>query len=190
MIIFALSLLACFGFSSQWVRGLSQYFLSPGPVLLGFSFFIIQPYLSKYNLLNSLNLQIMIGLAILYFWSLYRLALASALKSLSRQIEVAEVLGASRFLIFAKIIFPQVIYPITFLCGIGSMWLCGDFAFSRVISSSDFHLALIIKSLASSYRLDAAQVLVLILYILSLGLFIFWWRLGHVLNRKFNIQAR
>lgn len=189
-IIFCLALLACFGYSSKWVRGLSQYFLSPGPVLLGFSFFLIQPYLNKYNLLNSLNLQIMIGLSILYFWTLYRLTLAAALKNLSRQIEVAEVLGASRFMIFAKIIFPQVIYPISFLCGIGSMWLCGDFAFSRVISSSDFHLALIIKSLASSYRLDAAQVLVLMLYVLSVGLFIFWWRLGHVLNRKFNIQER
>lgn len=190
ILIFGLSLLACYGFSSKWVRGLSQYFLSPGPVLLGFAFFLIQPYLNKYNLLNSLSLQIMIGLSILYFWTLYRLALASALKNLNRQIEVAQVLGASPWMIFSQIIFPQVIYPITFLCGLGSMWICGDFAFSRVISSSDFHLALIIKSLASSYRLDAAQVLVLMLYVISLGLFIFWWRLGHVLNRKFNIQAR
>lgn len=190
LIIFVLALLSCWGFDSRAVKVLSQYFLSPGPVLLGFSFFIVQPYLHKYDLLPSVNLQIMIGLAILYFWTLYRLSLAAALKGLTRQVEVAQVLGASRTIIFSKIIFPQVINPITFLCSIGSMWICGDFAFSKVISSSDFHLALIIKSLASSYRLDAAQVLVFILYFLSIGFFIFWWRVGHVLNRKFNIPER
>lgn len=190
LIIFILALLACWGFGFRIVQALSQYFLSPGPVLLGFSFFIIQPSLAQYDVLPSAKLQIMIGLAILYFWTLYRLSLAAALKGLSRQIEVAQVLGASRAMIFSQIILPQVINPITFLCSIGSMWMCGDFAFSKVISTSDFHLALIVKSLVSSYRLDAAQVLVFILYFLSIGFFIFWWRVGHVLNRKFNIPER
>jgi len=188
--IFLLALIACYGFDSIGIKLISKYFISPGPVLLGFSVYLMQSKIGAWDFsskFNFLDFQLIFGLSIMFFWTLFRLSLASPMQSLSKQIEVAQVLGASQYSIFSKIIFPQIITPITFMCGVASMWFCGDFAFSKLISPGDFHLALIVKSLASSYRLDAAQLLMVILYILSLVLFILWWSLGNVLSRKFKI---
>ncbi len=190
VILLIFSLLACLTYEAPLLKIFSHVYVSPGPVLLGFAFFLIQPKLSSFFMERDQQLNeflIVLGLAILFFWPLFRLALAAPLKNLQNQIQVAQVLGASPYAILTRVLFPQIVPQVAFLCGIGSMWICGDFALSKMMSSGDYHLAPMIKSLASSYRLDAAQLLMLILCVLSLALFTFWWRLGHVFSRKFKL---
>lgn len=193
LILLLLALVASLGIEWKIFRTFSTYFISPGPVLLGLSFYLVKRLVNlnpATELEFSLPGQIIFGLSILYFWSLYRLALFSPQQGLLHQIELAQTMGATPFQILYRITAPQLFPHWCFMCGIGAMWFCGDFAFSRMIAPSDFHLALIIKSLASYYRLDAAQLLMFILYLISMVLFGFWWRLGHVFNQKFNSQAK
>jgi thiamine transport system permease protein len=172
---------ACLGYQlPRWRRFVLAY-LTPGSILMGFAFFILRRWLTI-----SIAVEVVIGLGLVFFPALLRLSLGATLQSLRGQMEVAQVLGASPFLIFQKVVAPQVMKPIATLGGIGSMWACGDFALSKVLSAEDFHLALIVKGLASHYRLDAAQTLMFGLYLLALICFLFWWRLGDVLSRKFN----
>jgi thiamine transport system permease protein len=171
----------CFGYEfTWWRRGLLMY-LPPGAILVGFAFFIVEKHIHL-----PLPWQIVLGLTLVFFSSLFRLVLSSSLSGLLSQIEVAEVLGASTGMVFTRVILPQVLKPMMWSAGIASMWACGDFALSSVLSSEDFHLALLMKSLASNYRLDAAQVLMVPLYAIALVSFLFWWRLGDVLDRKFS----
>lgn len=179
--LFCLTSFACFGFELRWWRRFLLFYLPPGAVLVGFSFFILAKWIEF-----SVNTQIILGLSLLFFASSFRLSLASSLSHLLPQIEVAQILGAKPVKIFKELIFPQMIKQLVFASGVGSMWSCGDFALSSILSSEDFHLALIIKSLAASYRLDAAQLLMFILYGVALILFLLWWRLGNVISRKLN----
>lgn len=181
LFIFSLSLGACLGFEKRGWRRFLLWYLPPGPILVGFSFYILGRWVS----LGS-ALQIMLGLSLVYFASLYRLSLVSSLTALGRQIEVAQVLGSSPRQIFTRLIFPQMLGPLMFVCGLSSMWACGDFALSKVLVSEDLHLALIVKTLAGNYRLDAAQVLMFVLYLIAIGCYLFWWRLGNVIRRKFD----
>lgn len=180
-LLFLLGLGACWAHELGWWRRFMLFYLPPGAILVGFAFFILGQWVAV-----PVIFQIVVGLCIVFFAGLYRLSLASPLASLNRQIEVAQVMGASPFKIFRFVLLPPMLRSVVFVAGIGSMWACGDFALSSILSSEDFHLALIVKSLASSYRLDAAQSLMFILYLVSLGCFAFWWRLGDVLGRKLN----
>ncbi len=180
-LLFLLGMGACLGQELGWWRRVMLLYLPPGAILVGFSFFILSQWI-----VLPIFMQIVVGLAVVFFAGLYRLSLASPLANLNNQIEVAKVLGASTFKIFQVVLLRPMLKPVVFIAAIGSMWACGDFALSSILSSEDFHLALIVKSLASSYRLDAAQTLMFILYLVSLCCFAFWWRLGDVLSRKLN----
>lgn len=162
-------------------RQFAMTYTPPSGILMGFSFFILARWI-EFGVLT----QIILGLTIMFFVSVYRLSLATPLASLRGQIETASVLGANPFEIFWSIVFPQILQPLTFASALGAMWACGDFALSSIVSSEDFHLALMVKSLAGGYRLDAAQTLMWLLYFVIAISFVFWWRLGDVLNRKFN----
>lgn len=181
VLLFFLLFCSCLTFLSRGWRRFILLYVPPSGILMGFAFFILSRWIHL-----SIVGQILLGLSIIYFVSLYRLAIASPLASLRGQVEVATVLGATPISILNKIIFPQVLQPMIFAAAIGSMWASGDFALSTVLSSDDFHLALVVKSLAGSYRLDAAQALMFILYLVAMICFVFWWRLGDVLDRKFN----
>jgi thiamine transport system permease protein len=165
---------------SGWRRFLMMY-IPPGSIFVGIAFFVLGSWVRL-----PMSLEIIIGLGIVFFAGLFRLAMISPLSALIQQIEVAQVLGAKPGVILVQILLPQVVKQIMFMAGIGSMWACGDFALSSILSTEDFHLALVIKSLASSYRLDAAQLLMFLLYMVALSCFFFWWRLGDVLSRKLN----
>jgi thiamine transport system permease protein len=179
--LFVFGYAACIAYQKSWWRRLVIFYIPPGAVLVGFAFFILGRWVSL-----ALNLQIICGLTLLYFSGLYRLALISPLAALRAQIEVAQVIGASPYKIARAVIAPQIIRPLVLMAGIGSMWATGDFALSSVLSSDDTHIALMVKSLAGSYRLDAAQTLMFFLYGTALMSFLFWWRLGDVINRKFE----
>lgn len=179
LLVLSFSAAMCFEF--RWWRKFILFYLSPGAILVGFAILISSQWFAI-----PLLLQLILGLTILYFAGLYRLGLAGPLNQLASQIEVAQVLGASAENIFKEILFPQILKPSLIVAAIGSMWACGDFALSSVLSTKDFHLALIVRALSSSYRLDAAQTLMILLFIVATACFLFWWRLGNVLSRKFN----
>ncbi|MEY4617517.1 MAG: hypothetical protein RJB66_2477 [Pseudomonadota bacterium] len=162
-------------------RQFAMAYTPPSGILMGFSFFILARWIDV-----GVFTQIVLGLTLMFFVSVYRLSLATPLASLRGQIETASVLGANPFETFRSIVLPQIWQPLTFATAIGAMWACGDFALSSILSSEDFHLALMVKSLAGGYRLDAAQALMWLLYFVIMISFVFWWRLGDVFNRKFG----
>lgn len=183
--LFCIAMLVLIYIDSKVLQKFLKIYMPPGAVLIGFSFLILQR-----GIFLPVSFAISLGLTLLYFTSLYRMSLASSVEALQGQREVAIILGADRLLIFKKIIFPQMIKPLVLFAALGSMWACGDFALSKILSSHDFHLALVVKSLASQYRLDAAQLLALILYFISILLFVFWWSIGYVASRKFESESR
>jgi ABC-type Fe3+ transport system permease subunit len=108
------------------------------------------------------------------------------LETLQRQYEMAELLGASPYLIFKKIVFPQVFGVIVFLGGLSAFWAFGDFSISVLLAPNDFTLSLMVKSLLSSYRLELASFYSFIVLALGAVLFLVIMGLGHVANKKLN----
>ncbi|MDE0119549.1 MAG: hypothetical protein OXM55_06025 [Bdellovibrionales bacterium] len=100
-----------------------------------------------------------VGLALLFLPTLYRLMGESLLRRLKNQIQLADLMGASRGLSFIKVIWPQCAGVFFFLSGIAAFWACGDFAYSSIVAGEQTHLALLIQDLFSSYRFELATVL-------------------------------
>lgn len=180
-LLFLLSLLVIYLQEINMIESVLRVYMSPGPILLGFCFILIEKWVSL-----PLLLIFLLGMGIMFFTGLYRMILDSPLQSLKKQSETARVLGATPLQIMLKIILPQMRSSLVVLTSMGSLWAIGDFAFSKVVSSEDYHLSMLIKSLSNQYRLDAAQVLSLSLYGIAILIFIIWWGIGHVASRKFN----
>lgn len=118
--------------------------------------------------------------------SVYRLGWGEKLKSLDPQIQIAKSLGAGQFQILSQVTWPQMKSHSRFMSGLVATWVCGDFAVSRILSTRDFTLGLIVESLMTSYRLGLASLLSLLL-ILACGLcFFIVLGLDYVDNRKFK----
>jgi thiamine transport system permease protein len=118
--------------------------------------------------------------------SLYRLGWGEKLKSLDPQIQIARSLGAGSFQILKKITWPQMKSHSRFMSGLVATWVCGDFAISRILSTRDFTLGLIVESLMTSYRLSLASLLSLLLILASGLCFFIVLGLDYVDNRKFK----
>ncbi len=112
-----------------------------------------------------------LGLSLLFLPALYRLMGESLLRRLKSQIQVSDLMGAGRLMSFIRIIFPQVSYGFLFLAGVSAFWACGDFAYSSIVAGSEVHLALLIKDLFSSYRLELSTALTWLL--IFTGMFCF-----------------
>jgi ABC-type Fe3+ transport system permease subunit len=127
---------------------------------------------------------ILLGLCSLTLPLLYRLKLDGAFHSLSHQIEVALAMGAKWNQIYWKIILPQVWPALCFAASLMAFWAAGEFAFSSLVASSSFSLALLTKSLTDSYRIEAAGALSWMNLLLGLMMWIFFRRLGHVFDHR------
>lgn len=123
-------------------------------------------------------------LVTLFYPSILNFSGWSLLQSLSWQSDVAEIMGASRGLIFRKIIFPQVIKRGCFLAALCGFWCLGDFAISKIIFAQEISLAMLTESLMSSYRIQAAYAVSSVVLLLGIFLFVLLGALGHVLDKK------
>ena len=86
------------------------FYLPPGAILVGFAFFILSQWIAI-----PVSLQIVVGLSVVFFAGLYRLSLASPLANLNQQIEVAQVMGASSFKIFCRVVNSKSIVIVLFI---------------------------------------------------------------------------
>ncbi|MES2965196.1 MAG: hypothetical protein V4760_15020 [Bdellovibrionota bacterium] len=164
-------------------RGVTRRLLlgavAPSAVITGFAILFLWRETGTATLIK-----ISIGLALVATPAFYRLRWDGVLSSLRGQRSIAETLGASRSLIFRKIVWPQTIGAACFVAGLASLWAWGDFALSRVVAEGDVTLALIVQSLMESYRLELALTLVWILILGSAVTFFIFEGAGRVLGSK------
>jgi thiamine transport system permease protein len=160
-----------------------QSYLAPSPIIMGVFIYSLSWF--KY-LPNFLSLSII--LCILWFSSLYRLYLAPTLFGLNNQIQTARTLGARSPLIFWSITLPQIAESLGQTAALAALWAVGEFALSGFISGEDFHLAMIIKTLSSHYRLSAAILLSWILLFSGLVCYFIFIGASRVLSRKSFLQ--
>lgn len=152
--------------------------ISPSTALVGFSllFFISdqEPWIS---------MKWILGFTYLIFTTLYRWGWRQALTDLDQQILVAQSLGASPFLIYTRIKLPQLIMPACQIAGIASLWAIGDFALGKILLAEDITLSLLIQTLMSSYRTEAALALMNLLMLLGVFSYLIFLGVGYVGRR-------
>ena len=76
--------------------------------------------------------------------------------------------------------------PACRLAGIASFWAVGDFALGKLLLPQDVTLSLLIESLLSSYRLNAAMALMSLLLVLGICCYLFFWSLQFVYSKARN----
>jgi thiamine transport system permease protein len=155
-------------------------FIAPSTALVGFA------YISLESLSFPRELSYLLALWGVFFLSLYRLGLDRRLDSLHVQHQVAEICGASGWLIFRSITFPQIKGWVAFLAGLGSLWAFCDFALAKMVLGSQDYTVLIVESLLSSYRSDAGLSLAVIQLAIGAMFFLFFGGVAHVLDQKFK----
>jgi thiamine transport system permease protein len=141
-----------------WLARFLSGYAAPSSVLIGFAILLAWPAsgLATY-------FKIAIGLALVTLPAFYRYQWHATLASLHGQVNIARTLGADDFLIFRRVIFPQVVVAASRIGGLAALWAWGDFALSSVIAERSVSLALTVQGLMGAYRLDAATVLIWIL---------------------------
>ncbi len=135
-------------------------YVAPSSVLTGFALLMLSPATGF-----ATFLKIIFGLTLIMTPSFYRLRWDGLLRGLEGQRVVAWSLGAGEKLIFARIVFPQVIRSACFLAGLASLWAWGDFALSSIVAERSMTIAMLVHALMESYRLDAATFAVWIMII-------------------------
>ena len=147
-------------------------YCTPSFVLTGFSFLIF------FN--EKIYFSWICGLVLLFVPILYRLAGESFLSGLGRQIQAAQTLGADRFSIFKKVIWPQCQESFCFLGGLAGFWACGDFAYTVMTSQGESHLALLAHQLLGRYRVEQGLAVIWILLLAGSLCFLFFTSLSMV----------
>ncbi len=157
--------------------------MNPGWVVVGFSLLLMGGEGRVVSLFKT-----SLGLSLLFFPYLYRLSMDRHLKSLSSQILVAETFPVPWNRIFLKIIWPQMIPHICLLSALAGLWALGDFALAEILLSSSQtpSLALEMKDLMTSYRLNSALALVLPLLFPAVFVFLVFQGLSYVSGRKIS----
>ena len=175
---FILITLAFIAYSSSlpWLRKYLQGYTLPSAALTGCVFYILA--MDQWT-----EFKLIVGISLISLPFCYKLLIDSVLSSLLGQVQVARTMGASHFMIFRNIIWPQVSAPCGLAAGLGALWSCGDFAFSSIVSDNEITLALKIKNLLNSYRLELSILLSWLMLICGSFLFLFFGRLGRVLSR-------
>ena len=153
-------------------------FGSVSSVMLGLGLFVMP-------LPNTIKLGI--GLSILFFPLAYRLFGLTSLNALTRQCEVAELMGSTRLQRFQTIIFPQVLPSALRLAGVVSFWTIGEYAMSSVVTGELFNLGLLAKSFMMGYRLELATILNWIILLSGGALFLIFLWSADVCRRKLEI---
>lgn len=164
-----------------WFEKFLAGYVAPSTSLACFSFLILAPNEGFYP-----YIKIPLALVLLSLNGLFRMGWNSSLQSLEKQTRVAYAMGASREMIFKKVVFPQITERAGMLAGIASVWACGDFAVSRILAHRDVSIAMMTDSLMSGYRLDQASVLSLLIIVSGVICFLVCMGGSVVLRRKFE----
>ncbi len=129
-------------------------------------------------------IKISLGLVMIGVPTLYRFQWDSILRSLSGQVTVALSMGASEYLIFRRVLLPQVWNGGCFLAGLAAFWAWGDFAVSSVVAERTLTVAMLARSLMGTYRLPAATLLVWVNLFGGVFTFLAFWGVGRVFGSR------
>lgn len=177
LFIFILLMLLAYDFQNQKLQSLLKGFVVPSTALVGFSF-LFWPAAESF-----LVIKYILGLALLFFPTLYRIGWFRKIEDLKPQLLIAQQLGASKNLIFKKIIFPQTVGLAGQLAGMAALWAMGDFALARMMVGQEISLSMVIDSLMNGYRLEAAMALSGVLLLLSLFVYTLFFGVSRVFDR-------
>lgn len=164
---------------SVFLQGFLRGYLAPSTALTGFALMLVGSNEGPW-----MYLKIILALTLILLPFLYRLGWEQEWTRLQTQFESAHILGASHWMIYRKILLPQSAPMAGLLAGLAALWTSGDFAISGLLASDDFSLALVVDSLLSFYRLNAATTLSLLLILVGGFCFFFFWGVGRVLSQK------
>jgi thiamine transport system permease protein len=163
----------------SWFDKFLNGYVAPSTSLACFSLLILSPNEGIFPFIK-----IPIALVLLSLNGLFRMGWDSELRSLESQLNVAYAMGASPGQIFKEIMFPQISAKAGVLAGIGAVWACGDFAVSRILAHRDLSIAMMTETLMSSYRLNQATVLSLLIIVAGIICFALCVGGSRVLRRK------
>lgn len=152
--------------------------VSPSTALLGFALLMFGSNEEPWNWIKWI-----FGFSYLIFSTLYRWGWDQEVSGLADQVQVAETLGASRGLVFKDILWPQLVTPASRMAGIASLWALGDFALGKILVGQDLTLSLLIETLMSSYRLQAALALMGLLLLMGAFCYFTFWGIAYVSRR-------
>lgn len=165
LFMFFLYLFCSMGFVTRSLDLFLSGYIAPSTALTCFAILILFPSSSIWN-----YIKIPVAFLLLGFPSLYRLGWGEKFKSLKNQVQIAQTMGARPIEILKSITWPQMKSHSRFMSGLMATWACGDFAVSRILSTRDFTLGLIVESLLTSYRMGMASLMSFLL-IVTCGLF-------------------
>ncbi len=174
-------MLIAYCWPKPWFDKFLNGYVAPSTSLACFSLLILTPNDGVFPFLK-----IPVALVLLSLNGLFRMGWDSELRSLESQLNVAYAMGASPLQIFREVMFPQISAKAGVLAGIGAVWACGDFAVSRILAHRDLSIAMMTETLMSSYRLNQATVLSLLIIVAGIVCFALCVGGSRVLRRKFT----
>jgi thiamine transport system permease protein len=179
LIVMTLLLASSFLYKVKWLQIFLRGLVAPSLSLIGFSVILL-------NTDNSVvqSLYYALGFSIFVFPALFRFGFEANLLGIATQIEIAETLGASNFLIFKDIIFPQLLPSATRMGGLAAVWLIGDFALSKYVFTDEKVIGQVIYSLMNSFRVDQAMAIMTLNLLIGFIVFYFFIRISDVVSKK------
>jgi len=172
---FILSGLICLSLPHERFEKFLSAYVAPSTTLTAFAFLILQ---WEGTLFTAL------ALTCLLLPIVFRLNVSATFRGLVGQVAVARVMGASPWLIFTEITWPQVARSIGMAAGLVSFWAVGDFAVSGLLMTEQLPLAVQAKRLLESYRLEASTFFVLLILFVGSAFMFFFWSFGYVFSTR------
>ncbi len=171
--------IALLGIMPEWLDKFLNGYLAPSTSLTCFAFLVVMPAEQYWS-----YIKIPLAFTLLTFPGIYRMGFGERVKELKGQLEHAAVLGAPLYLTFKNVTWPQLKQQARFLAALVSTWACGDFAVSRILSTKDFTLGLMVQTLLSTYRMSLASIVSVLLLLACLTCFLIIMGWDYVDRRK------
>lgn len=160
---------------SETERRLLSSYVAPSAVITGLMLLLVGMG-SVSALADALRLSV--GCALVFAPVLWRMRWHVELSTLEKQIEVAEIFGASPSMIAWQIVWPQLRPLFYWTWGVATFWAFGDYAIGAVAASRPITLALLSRALLESYRLEAAALLIALGLVLGFISYLFFSNRG------------
>ncbi len=163
-----LLLFLAFQFPQRKYFVLMNSFLTPSTAFVGLSFLVgmILLGISGYEWAGWVFW--IIGFGYIIFPTLYRWGWSQELEGLRGQVEVANLLGASRAQIFFEVLLPQLAGRASLIASVAGFWALGDFALGKIFLAETKTLAMLSESLLSAYRIEAGLSIMGLILLLGL----------------------
>jgi thiamine transport system permease protein len=141
-------------------------YLSPSSAITGFAMLLLPGSGGAFDFIK-----LVLALTLISFPLLYRWIVHSALDSLQNQIVIARSLGARWSTVLFEIVWPQAAPQILRASGLAAFWGAADFVITSVVAGDFNTVPLMMTNLMGTYHLAEADLLMIPLFMVSLGLY-------------------